>query len=331
LADTIIPSASTLQAQQASVTQPLVPTGIVDDVVDQEKTIRIGVTNTREPVQLTAKKGYEIRDMGGVLYSTESPGALTTVSFDFLNKIYVVITPTKTVNIPTPPRFSGTFAQANGAPDQDTIFEITSLNNRPSWSSTLNDNTFRGLIEIRYVEATDRVWVVNELLLESYLKGIAETSNNSPYEYQKALIIAARTYAQYHINRNTKYSGEFTMRSTDHDQVYRGYGAEVRLPNVARAVQDTRGVEVFHSGSLVITPYYSQSDGRTRAWEEVWGGGPKAWLVSKEVPSDKGLPMLGHGVGISARGALSMALEGKNFEEILKYFYTGIELRRRYL
>jgi len=309
----------------------LAPSGIINDPVDQEKIIRIGVTSTREPIRLTANKEYEIRDISGTLYSTESVGAVATVSFDFLNKVYIVITPTKTVNIPTPPRFTGTVPQANGAPDQDTIFEILSFNNRPAWSSTLNDNTFRGLIEIRYTDATDRVWVVNELLLESYLKGIAETSNNSPYEYQKALIIAARTYAQYHINRNTKYSGEFTMKSTDADQVYRGYGAEKRLPNVARAVQETRGVEVFANGELVITPYYSQSDGRTRAWEEVWGGGPKSWLVSKEVASDKGLPMLGHGVGMSARGALSMALDGKTFEEILKYFYTGVDLRKRYL
>lgn len=34
----------------------------------------------------------------------------------------------------------------------------------------------------------------------------------------------------------------------------------------------------------------------------------------------------GHGVGMSQYGAQGMALEGKNYQEILKYFYTGIEI-----
>ncbi len=34
----------------------------------------------------------------------------------------------------------------------------------------------------------------------------------------------------------------------------------------------------------------------------------------------------GHGVGMSQYGANEMAKEGKNYEEILKYFYTGIEI-----
>lgn len=34
----------------------------------------------------------------------------------------------------------------------------------------------------------------------------------------------------------------------------------------------------------------------------------------------------GHGVGMSQWGATAMAKSGKNFEEILKYYYTGVEL-----
>ena len=86
----------------------------------------------------------------------------------------------------------------------------------------------------------------------------------------------------------------------------------------------------MYQGQLAITPYYSQSDGRTRSWEEVWAGGPYAWLKAVADPGCAGLKMLGHGVGMSARGALLMALEGRGFEEILKYYYTGIELRRIY-
>lgn len=35
----------------------------------------------------------------------------------------------------------------------------------------------------------------------------------------------------------------------------------------------------------------------------------------------------GHGVGMSQTGADSMAKEGKNYEEIIKHFYTGVEIK----
>ena len=34
----------------------------------------------------------------------------------------------------------------------------------------------------------------------------------------------------------------------------------------------------------------------------------------------------GHGVGMSQTGADSMAKQGSNYEEIVKHFYTGVEI-----
>lgn len=36
----------------------------------------------------------------------------------------------------------------------------------------------------------------------------------------------------------------------------------------------------------------------------------------------------GHGVGMSQYGALALALNGKNYEEILKYYYQGVEIKK---
>ena len=36
----------------------------------------------------------------------------------------------------------------------------------------------------------------------------------------------------------------------------------------------------------------------------------------------------GHGVGMSQWGANSMAREGKNYEEILKHYYTDVEIKK---
>ncbi|MCR4256179.1 MAG: hypothetical protein NUW08_00555, partial [Candidatus Uhrbacteria bacterium] len=122
----------------------------------------------------------------------------------------------------------------------------------------------------------------------------------------------------------------FTIDAT-YDQVYRGYGAEARSPNIVAAVEATRGQIVTYDGKLAITPYFSRSDGRTRDWTEVWGGGPYPWLVSVPVPHDVGKTLWGHGVGLSATGALQMdAKDGASYQQILSHFYRGTELRRVY-
>ena len=36
----------------------------------------------------------------------------------------------------------------------------------------------------------------------------------------------------------------------------------------------------------------------------------------------------GHGVGMSQYGANQMAIEGKNYEEIIKHYYTGVEIHK---
>jgi peptidoglycan hydrolase-like amidase len=216
------------------------------------------------------------------------------------------------------------------ANDNISPLEMTDFYRPVSWLPGANDNTFRAKLELRYTPATDLVWVINELPIEPYLKGMAETSDVSPLEYQKALMTAARTYAMYHVNRGTKHADEFYTVDAKYDQVYRGYGAEARGLNIGAGIDATRGQIVTYNGSLAITPYYSRSDGRTRDWKEVWGGKGYAWLVSVPVPEDVGRTLWGHGVGMSATGALDMANKGQTYDQILKHFYQGTALTQIY-
>ena len=165
--------------------------------------------------------------------------------------------------------------------------------------------------------------------MEYYLRGLAETSNISPAEFQKTLITAARTYGFYHWSRATKHASEFFHVDAWLDQVYKGYGQELRTPNLTAAVNATRGRIVTYQGATAITPYFSRSDGRTRSWEEVWHG-TVAWAVSVPVPCDEGKTLWGHGVGMSASGALCMANQGQMYDSILKHFYTGIEVEKKW-
>jgi hypothetical protein len=216
------------------------------------------------------------------------------------------------------------------APDGISPLEVTDFSRPVSWLPGANDNKFRGKLELHYTPATDKVWLINELPIEWYLKGIAETSELSPIEFHKTLLVAARTYAMYHIERATKHANEYYIVDAKYDQVYRGYGQEARSPTIARAIDETRGVVVSYDGKIAITPYFSRSDGRTRDWSEVWYG-QVAWCKGVPVPQDAGKTLWGHGVGMSASGALTMAAkEGKSYDYILKYFYTGVDLKPWY-
>jgi peptidoglycan hydrolase-like amidase len=216
-----------------------------------------------------------------------------------------------------------------GNDSAQTIFTVTSLDDVRSWNTNLNDNQFRDTLELRH-NGEGTTWLVNELPMEYYLYGIDETSNSAPQEYHKALLTAARTYALYMWEHKTKYKGEhIDVRATTADQVYHGYGAEIRRPNVVKAIDATRGVTVQYEGQTIVATYSARTDGRTRSWKEVWGK-VVPYAVSVPVPCEKGQTKWGHSVGLSAGGAVCMAKEGKTFDQILTYFYKGVELVDRW-
>lgn len=211
----------------------------------------------------------------------------------------------------------------------NAVMRVSNFDRKVTRGSSFTDNTFRNTLELRHNVTKNRVWLINELSMEYYLRGLAETSNLSHIEFQKTLITAARTYAFYHWTRATKHASEFFHVDAWLDQVYKGYGQELRTPNLTTAIEATRGRIVTYQGATAITAYFSRSDGRTRTWSEVWGG-TVPWCVSVPVPWDEGKTLWGHGVGMSASGALAMANEGTGWETILKYFYTGIELTKKW-
>ena len=292
-------------------TEPIIRVGLFE-TTDDRMQIR-GVTTP-----------YEVRQGTTVICSMKGTDVLS-VSFDRVHKVYR-LDGNGCIGQSTDP-YRIVASAGDWAP-----LEMYDFSRPVSWLPGANDNTFRGVLELRYAPATDKVWTINELPIEMYLRGLAETSDVSPLEFQKTLLTAARTYAFYHWTRGTKHADEFYHVDAKYDQVYRGYGAEARSPNIVQGITDTRGQIVVYNGSLAITPYFSRSDGRTRSWGEVWAGGDKyPWLVSVPVSHDVGETLWGHGVGMSASGALRMASrDGKGYREILSHFYTGTGLMKFY-
>lgn len=299
----------------------------------QEPLIRVGLFSSEQLQRITSDKVFDIWAANNLLVSAVPAQTIVSVSYARNNSQYTVMIGDKTYQTTNYLRF---VSQS----DNDGVFQLVDYRNNPNWNANLNDNKFRRAMEYRYAPKTDKLWWINELPVNSYLKGLAETSNASPVEFQKVLVTAARTYALYHyyrgvnfglIGASTKHADEYFHVDATYDQVYRGYNSEIRMPRLAQAVDETAGAIVTYNNELAVTPYFSRSDGRTRSWNEVWGGGEKAWLQSVVVPEDSGKTLFGHGVGMSAQGALLMIVDShKTWQEVLSYFYQGTVLQAAY-
>lgn len=291
-----------------------------------EPRIRVGVFKVEEPLQVRSPMVYRITSCSDTPSSTalgELPSNTTAAIF------YSVASNRYSIEAP-----GISFIQQDCLrlePSQpDSYFEITNHEDRPSWNKSLNFNTYRDTLEIRFSEKNAKAWFINELPIEQYVAGVAEASDYSPGEYHKALMTAVRTYAYIHLQSSKHADRHFNVDAT-YDQVYKGYAREKHFTRVADAVRATRGELVTYQGAVVVTPYYSQSDGRTRAWTEVWGGASKPWLVSVKADYDTGAKLWGHGVGMSAQDAADRAKnETIDYKGLLQYYYQGTVVERRY-
>jgi stage II sporulation protein D len=98
---------------------------------------------------------------------------------------------------------------------------------------------------------------------------------------------------------------------------------------ISAAVSDTDGAVILYRGEPIEALFFAATGGRTLSSAEVWGG-DKPYLRSVESIHDLDFPgeNRGHGVGMSQYGARQMALAGHSFEEILKWYYSGVEIYR---
>ncbi len=284
-------------------------------VATQRPKLRIGLYETTEPITVRVSGNSKLKTTSGTILATVGTDTVVTISYDTSTALY-----TATIGDSVVTSVEALKVEPN---KKNKISTITSYSNPPAWDTSLNDNEFFGSIEL------NDGWVVNVLGIENYVKGIAEASNDNPEAYLKTLYTAARTYAYYQYLHPTKHAGEpYLLDSTANDQVYRGYGLTKRSPNIVSAVEGTAGQVVTYEGEVVVTPYFSQSDGRTRAWSEVWNG-DYAYLQSVDDPGCNGDTLLGHGVGLSAAGARYFASEQNwHWQEILQYYYQGIQVQQ---
>ncbi len=167
-----------------------------------------------------------------------------------------------------------------------------------------------------------RLTVINDVDLESYLKGVipSEMPSSWDVEAHKAQAIAARSYALANLGKRANKG--YDLEDTPNDQAYGGASAEKR--GTTKAVNDTRGIVLTHNEKIISAFYTASAGGKTKT--PSWGGNVP---YLRSVPSyDAAIGKKGHGVGMSQYGANHLAKQGYNAYQILKYFYKDVSFAR---
>ena len=154
---------------------------------------------------------------------------------------------------PTPPAFKGPIRIASRT--AEGIIEIVSPKVR-----------YRHYRESLEVLGGSRITVVNELSVEHYVCGAAPTEIPASFhpEAQKALVVAARTYAVRSLDRH-KAEG-FNICDTIHCQGFAGVDREAEW--VRRIVEATRGEIITYRGEPIFACYSADCGGMTQNSED---------------------------------------------------------------
>ncbi len=281
--------------------------------------IRIDLSYRGSPVVISADGPFALQNGIEDLATFQ---ANEKVSVTFSQNNYYVQGSSGSLTVSNPPRFY--------SPNGSTILRVDSWERRNSWNPSVNNNQFRGVLEVR--SYNNELHTINELPLEDYLKGTGEINDQDPVEKIKTILIISRSYALYYIKVAQKFPGA-PFNLTDDPQTsqkYMGYSYERNQANTVKAVNDTAGMVVTYQGKIIKTPYFSADDGRTRSAQEVWGWKDTPYLTSVADPYCVGKQMSGHGVGLSGCGSLGMAKAGKSYQEIIKYYYQGVNIEKVY-
>lgn len=297
----------------------------------------IGYTTTdlkNSYFRIKANKNYNIKNSAGAVITQIPAGTYTKVKYisNGVLRAYESIADTDLTNT--------IYFDATDSDNSDMIFDI----NNPGSSY----DQYRGKIKLSYYDSPeadgDRIWAINTLPLEQYVWGMGEINGTGDGDHNKVMTTVFRTYGYWKIKFSTKYAAQgFKVTATASSQVYYGYDWETTHPAIKEAAENTQGKIVMYLNSgtneITLTPYSSWTDGRTRSFEERWGSNDYPWCQSVSDSYGKHSTMTteelenagNHMVGLSAHGSLSLAGDhGWNWDNILKYYFTGINILKAY-
>lgn len=181
---------------------------------------------------------------------------------------------------------------------------------------------YRGFLMIQ--NRNNKLTVINNVDLESYIKGVVPAEMPSGWEVEalKAQAIAARSYALANLGKRANLG--FDLKDTPEDQAYGGASAETAKTN--SAVDETSNMVLTYNYKVVSAYYSASAGGQSINAKDVWGSDLP---YIRSVPSyDGNVKKNGHGVGMSQHGANNLAKQGYNAYQILQYFYKNVKFAR---
>lgn len=168
--------------------------------------------------------------------------------------------------------------------------------------------TFQGVL--RLIVDEEKIVCINEIDVERYLESVisSEMSATCSIEFLKAAAVISRSWLYAQMERRKKAGGQshnffaFTKTDTelirwhdreehtifdvcadDHCQRYQGITRATR-PEVAEAVNATRGLVLTFDGQICDARFSKCCGGRTEAFETCWENEPHGYLQSVEDP-----------------------------------------------
>ena len=173
--------------------------------------------------------------------------------------------------------------------------------------------------------------VVNTLPFSEYMKWIVETNDTETLEKNKVMAMISKNYALFYMNRENLHpsiSPNANYTAIDDPNFFQKYvwaGLEKTLTKRYQALNATKNQIVMYDNYLPILPYFNCSPGFTLSAEEKWGWNDTPYLKSVydfDVCND----FAGHGVGLAWKWAERFAKQWMTYDQILKYYYDGIEI-----
>ena len=211
-----------------------------------DSTIRVNLRSGLSAIKLTAAADYTVQGSGA---ATTIPGG-TTATVNYTSLGYRVVAGSLRKTYTAAP----TFTPTTGALKLITKTDLG------------DDGAYRGTI--RAVHSGSGLMMVNDVPLESYLRGVVphEVPYEWPMEALKTQACAARAFALGSRQPNQSWDVYCDVR----DQAYVGVGIEKDRTN--SAVKATEGVCPTYNGKPIVAVYFSCSGGQTEDVKYVWGG-----------------------------------------------------------
>jgi stage II sporulation protein D len=204
-------------------------------------------------------------------------GRGTTWSIDGIDEVFPAdaalrLIPTKPPGSPTSWRLQvqaedGSILLDRAKPAELVVRRETSKGRLQLASKPTSYDRYRGVLRVITAKVKRKVKVVNEVALETYLRGVvpAEMPSTWPSEALLAQSIAARSYAARRLRPGESY---FDVVDTYASQVYLGAKAERDETDVA--IEATGGIVLKSGNSIANTLFHSTGGGGTEHNENVF-------------------------------------------------------------